>query len=82
MREVRVFEEAAHACDVLREEEVVVGEVANDLAPRLPQGGVAVDLAVPRAFGVVEEPDPLVPLQLAYDLAGDLGHAVADDKQL
>jgi hypothetical protein len=43
---------------------------------------VAVYLSVPRAFGVIEESNPLVSLELAHDLAGDFRDAVADDEQL
>jgi hypothetical protein len=80
--EVCVLQEVAHVGDVLREPEVVIGEVAHDLAPRLFQGGVTIRFSVPRAFGIVEESHPLVLTQLAHDLAGDVRHAVADDEQL
>jgi hypothetical protein len=83
VREVRVLEQLAQLLDVGRKPEVVVGEVADELAPGLRQCLVAVDLAVARALRVVEEADTLVrSSQLCHHLARGGRDAVSDDEHL
>ena len=55
---VGVLEQAAHRGRVVRQEQVVVGEVADDPPLGLLEHPVPVRLAVPRPLGEVEEADP------------------------
>jgi len=58
--EVRALERFADELDVPREPQVVVAEVADDVAARLAERLVPVWLAVPRPFGMIEEPNAFV----------------------
>ena len=80
--EVRLLEEPAHLGRVVAEQEVVVGEVADDPALGLLQHLVPVRLAVPRSLREVEEADARVVLVAGDDLPGLVLDAVADDEEL
>ena len=82
MREVGVFEEAAHLGDVPGQKQVVVAEVADDRATRLLQHLVTKALAVPLALGEVEEPHACVGRELLDRPPRVVLHAVSDDEDL
>ena len=58
--EIRALERLPDKLDVLREPEVVVAQVADNVAAGLTERLVPVRLAVARALGMVEEPNALV----------------------
>ena len=60
MRQIHVHEQRSHLRHVPRQQQVVVGEVADDLAARLAERLVTVELAMPRPFRQVEEANALV----------------------
>ena len=81
--EISFGEQSAHRLNVLGKPEVVVAQVANDLAARALEHRVAIRLAVSRALGMVDEPHALVPaLDVVHDLARDVRNAVADHDHL
>ena len=58
-------------------------QITNNLAGRLVQGYVAMELAMSGAFRVVEESYPFVRFaQPGHDVSGFVWHPVADNKQL
>ncbi len=56
--EIRIPQELPHVFDVAGQPQVVIGQVADDVAVRFPQGFMTVDLTVSWSFGVIEESDP------------------------
>ena len=81
--EVALGEKRLDRLDVVRQPEVVVGEVADDLASSLAQRRVPVLLPVARPLRVVEEPHARIGRgQLGHQLARDVRGAVADNEHL
>jgi len=58
--EIRALERLPDKLHVLREPQVVVAEVADDVPARFTQRLVPIRLAVPRPFGMIEEPNAFV----------------------
>ena len=58
--EIRALKRLPDELDVLREPEVVVGEVTDDVAAGLAERLMPIGLAVSWALRVIEEPNPLV----------------------
>ena len=83
VREVRLLQQRQHVLDMFREPQVVVGQVAHDLASSLSQSCMTVNLSVPGTLRIVEESEPCIlackPLD---DLASDVRHTIADHEDL
>jgi len=80
--EVRSGEEPGHLLEESGQEDVVVADVADDLAARLAQCLVTVPLAAAHALREVEEPDAIVGEERLDGSAGVALDAVADDEEL
>ena len=81
--EVGIGEQRAENLEMVRQPDIVITQIRNEAALRVPQGLMPVDLSLAWSFREIKEADSVIRRgKLRYQRAACVGNAVADNEQL